>query len=380
MVNFRRSAILAMALLFLPLLSSCVSVLSPTGWAPVVFDGDTVYVTTSNGHLSALKLERDTATALWTFPDENRDEDKKLDTKAIYGAPVVSGDRVYLASFQAGVFALRKEDGRPIWSSSSGNANKLDGDIPGGVALAGENLFFGTTEGLVYGWKQADGTPATGWEKPKRVAGGVWATPIVSGDHLIVATMDGGLHALSLADGSVRWSFDVSGAIAELTKISDEYLFVPSINRHAYIIRTKDGSVAGDFRAKDWIWTGAAVQGLKVYFGDFGGRVYGLDITNSGTVPIWREPASLSDERVKAGAAIVEDVVVVVDRAPVVSFISAKDGSVLNSVPLTDAGTVRANVVTRDGAAYIATTKGKLFRAEPAARKVVEIQLSGVKK
>lgn len=369
-----------MALLLLPLLSSCVKVLNPTGWAPVAFDGDTVFVTTSNGRLSALKLAGDSADEIWTFPDKDRSEDKKLKTKAIYGAPVVSGDRIYISTFHGGVFALRTSDGRPIWPASEGAGVKLDGDIPGGVALAGENLYFGTTEGHVYGLKQSDGTPATGWEKPKVLGGGIWATPVVSGDTLVVATMNGGLHGMSLADGSEQWSFEASGAIAELTKIDDEYLFVPSINRHAYIIRVKDGSVAGDFRAKDWIWTAAAVQESKVYFGDFGGHIYGLDITSGVSVPTWAEPSAAEAERVKAGAAIIGDVIVVVDRAPVVWFVNAKDGSVLNSVPILDSGTVRASVVARDGAAYIATTSGKLFRAEPTARRVVEIQLNGVKK
>lgn len=369
-----------MALLLLPLLSSCVSVLNPSGWAPVAFDGDTVYVTTSKGHLSALKLNGDSATALWTFPDEGRNEDKKLDTKAIYGAPVVAGDRIYVATFHEGVFALRKSDGRPVWPLLDGSAAGYDGDIPGGVALAGDNLFFGTTEGFVYGLKQSDGSPASGWERPKRVTGGVWATPVVSGDSLIVATMDGGLQAFALADGSVSWTRDFSGAIGEFTRISDELLFVPSINRHAYIIRTKDGSIAGDFKADDWIWTAAAVKGSSVFLGDFGGHVYRLDITPESVVAGWGQPASVGGERVKAGAAIVEDVVVVVDRAPVVTFISSADGSILNSVPISGAGTVRASVIANAGAAYIVTTDGKLFRAEPATRKVVEIQLSGVKK
>jgi outer membrane protein assembly factor BamB len=379
-VNFRRSAIIVMALLLLPLLSSCVRVFNPVGWAPVAFDGDSVYVTTSKGHLSSLKLNGDSATAAWTFPDKDRSEDKKLDLKAIYGAPVIDGDRIYVASFHGGVFALRKEDGRPIWPASGDNSGKLDGDIPGGVAVAGDNLYFGTTEGHVYGWKKADGTPAQGWEKPKVLDGGVWATPVVVGDTLYVATMQGKLHAYSLTDGSEKWVFSASGAIADLTRINDDYLFVPSINRHVYLIRTKDGTVAGDVKAADWIWTAPAVSGSQVFFGDFGGKVYGLDISSGSIKDLWSQPASVNGERVKAGAAIVDDVLVVADRKPVVTFINAKDGSVLNAVPLTDVDTVRADVVAKDGAAYVVTTDGKLFRAEPGQRRVVQIQISGAKK
>lgn len=369
-----------MAVILLPLLSSCVKVFNPVGWAPVAFDGSSVYVTTSKGHLSSITLDGDAASAKWTFPDKSRSEDKKLQLKAIYGAPVVDGDRLYLASFHGGVFALGTEDGRPIWPATGDNSDKLAGDIPGGVVLAGDNLYFGTTEGHVYGWKKSDGTPAPGWEKPKTFEGGVWATPVVVGDMLFVATMKGDLHAISLVDGSEKWKFSATGAIADLTKISDEFLFVPSINRHVYVVRTSDGSVAGDFKAADWIWTAPAISGNRVFFGDFGGKVYGLDITDGSVDELWGSPASVKGERVKAGAAIVDDVVVVADRKPVVTFINAQDGSVLNAVPLTDGDTVRADVVAKDGAAYIVTTDGKLFRADPAQRRVVEIPISGVKK
>ncbi|MEO8539762.1 MAG: PQQ-binding-like beta-propeller repeat protein [bacterium] len=379
-MNVRRGALLVMALLLLPLLSSCIRVFNPVGWAPVAFDGDSVYVTTSKGHLSSIKITDDTANATWTFPDKSRSEDKSLDLKAIYGAPVIDGDRIYIASFHAGVFALRKEDGRPIWPASGTNASKLRGDIPGGVAISGDNLYFGTTEGRIYGWKKSDGSPAVGWEKPKVVKGGVWATPVIMGDTMYVATMEGDLHAFSLQDGTEKWKFSASGAIADLTRINDDYLFVPSINRHVYMIRTKDGSVAGDFKAADWIWTAPAVQGTQVFFGDFGGKVYGLDITSGSIVPLWSQPASLNNERVKAGAAIINDVVVVADRKPVVTFINAKDGSVLNAVPLTDVDTVRADVVAKDGEAYVITTDGKLFRADPEQKRVIPIPITGAKK
>ena len=117
-----------------------------------------------------------------------------------------------------------------------------------------------------------------------------------------------------------------------------------------------------------------------MFFGDFGGKVYGLDITATGVTPTWSQPASVKGERVKAGAAIVDDVVVVADRSPTVTFISAADGSVLNSVPLTDGDTVRADVVANDGEAYLVTTDGKLFRADPKQRRVIEITINGVKK
>jgi outer membrane protein assembly factor BamB len=379
-VNRRRALLIGAVLLFLPLFTACVRVTNPDGWAAPVIDGQDVYVSTSKGHLSAVTLQDgNSATARWTFPDKDRDADKNIKPEAIYGDPVVEGGRVYIATFSAGVFALNKEDGRPVWPASGTNTAKITGNIAGGVTVANGVLYFGTTEGRLYAWNASDGTPA--WPEPKRFGRGIWATPVAIGDNLYVATMGGELHALSLADGSPAWidPFVATGAIADLVALDDGRLFVPSINRHVYVLNAQDGAVLADYRARDWVWTDPAVSGSRLFFGDFGGHVYGLDITNEGATPTW-EPASLDGERVKAGAAIIGDVLVVADRKPVVTFINAATGEVLNRVPIEDAGTVRSNVHASGGFAYVLTTKGHLFRANPQNYSVAEIELIGVKK
>jgi len=379
-VNLRRAPLIGAILLCLPVFAACVRVTNPDGWAAPVIDGQDVYVSTSKGHISAVTLQDgDAATARWTFPDKDRDPDKKIEPEAIYGDPVIDGDRVYLATFSAGVFALNKADGRPVWPTNGTNTSQIKGNLAGGVALANGILYFGTTEGRLYAWNASDGSPA--WPEPKRFDRGIWATPVVAGDNLFVATMGGEVHALSLADGSPAWidPFVATGAIADLFALDDGRLFVPSINRHAYVLNAEDGTILADYRARDWVWTEPAVTDSHVFFGDFGGHVYGLDITATPASPLW-DPVSLEGERVKAGAAIIGDVLIVADRKPVVTFINATTGQILNRVPIEDAGTVRSNVHVADGFAYILTTKGRLFRANPQNYSVAEIALTGVKK
>jgi hypothetical protein len=47
----------------------------------------------------------------------------------------------------------------------------------------------------------------------------------------------------------------------------------------------------------------------------------------------------------------------------------------LNSVPIEGAGTVRADVIQEGEFAYVLTTKGRLFRANPGNRSVVEVPI-----
>jgi hypothetical protein len=71
----------------------------------------------------------------------------------------------------------------------------------------------------------------------------------------------------------------------------------------------------------------------------------------------------------------VDNTLVVVDRKPLVHFLDRATGANRNIVPLLDAGTVRADAsLSADGkSAIIATTNGKLFRADPSATSITAI-------
>lgn len=383
-VNLRRAPLIGAVLLLVPLIASCVGVSSPDGWAAPVVDGTDLYVSTNKGYLAKVELtESNTANAAWTFPDNDLESDKDIEPEALYGAPVVEDGVVYYTTFSAGVFALNADDGRPIWPApGETNSDRINGDLAGGLTLADGVIYFGSTEGRLYAWNAADGAAAPGWEEPMTFDGGIWATPAVRDGILYVATMKGELHALNLSDRSEAWGapFEANGAIPEVIDLGDGRLFLTSIDRHVYILDAATGEQLTDYRAADWVWTTPGIDGENVFFGDFGGAVYGLDITSSPAGELW-PPAELSDDRIKAGAAVINDVVVIADRNPTVTFLDATSGEVLNTVPIDGAGTVRADVIDGgDGFAYILTTRGNLYRANPANRSVVEIQLSGVKR
>lgn len=382
MKNPRLLAAAPLLVLFALLGSACVRIENPQGWAQPTFDGSTVYFPKAKDKLSAFELNPDgSLTQLWQFPDTNREDEKDVKLQAIYGAAIKDADRIYFASFAGGVFALDAKTGRAIWPGKAGDKSQISGNISGGVALAGDKLLFGTTQGLLYAWNTSDGSPAKGWEKPKKVDGGIWATPIISGDTIFVATMDGQIQALSLADGTPRWPapFKASGSIADLTLLDGGRLFVPSLNRHVYILDAASGAVQTDFRADDWVWTSPTVKDNLAYFGDFSGKTYALDISATPASQLWSSDAALG-ARVKAGPAIVDDVLIVADRDSIVHFLDAKTGTGLNKVPLGGDGTIRANVVAKDGFAYVVTTSGKLYKADPKAKQVVEVPIAGALK
>lgn len=375
-VNIPRIALAGPLFVVLALLAaSCGGIANPQGWAEPAVEGDIAYIFRSKDKLSAIELRDDGSTrVLWTFPDDQISNQKDIDLEAVYGKPVVEGESLYFADHDGEIYALRARDGDLLWV-----ADGFSGSIVGGPTLADSKLFFGTTEGYVYAVDAESGAPARGWpEKGIRFSSkGVWAAPVASEDAgtVYVATMGGEVYALSTEDGRELWPepFKVSGAVAELTLLDAEHLFVPSLNKQVYIVNTSDGKAPlGSFRADHWVWNAPAFQDNVAYFGDFSGKVYALDITTM--QPVWTFDAQ---EKVKSGPAIVDDALVVADREPIVYMLRLEDGQLINQVPILDAGTIRADLTPLDTTALIITTKGRLFVADPERRMVPGIELGG---
>lgn len=346
------------------LTASCGGTVNPQGWASPALDGPNAYYLQKKDHLAAITFAAEgNAPITWSFPDKNKPDQKDLSLQAIYTTPVVDGDTVYGASYSGAVFAINKADGNLKWIRKD-----LSGGIVSGIAVTADFIAFGTVDKHLYLLKKADHTPAPGWPADGlTLSDGIWAQPVIKGDLIYVATMGGDVFALNLSNGRKKWTFHATGAIADLVQLDDTHLFAPSLNKQVYIVNMADGTAPnGGFQASDWVWTRPAVKDGVVYFGDFAGSIYAVDITTGRAR--WERPYE-GGNKVKSAPAIVQDTLVLVDRKPIVHFIDVRTGAGKNRVPLLDADTVRADVIpTADGsAAIISSTNGKLFKADPKA-------------
>lgn len=373
----RSLAIAAIALLAL-IATACGGVAQPQGWsAPLVTDDQLLYFPKKDVLASAPLQDGLPGPIQWTFPNDSLPGEQDVDISAVYGDLLEVDGILYFAGWEGEVYAVSAETGRLVWTTRDRIA--LDGSIVAGLAASADRIFLATTEGRVYALTLDNGTIAPGWNADGiRLPKGIWATPVVQGDVLYIATMNGELHAFQTADAAPAWPQPykaTTGAIPELALLDNSVLFVPTVGKAVYFVDAETGaerypSIATD----DWVWTRPAVDGNIVYFGDFSGAIRAIDITSG--VELWQ---ASGDAKIKAAPVIIGDILVVADRSPAVSFFNKTTGEQLgNRVPLSDAGTIRANVVAHDGAAYILTTKGKLFRAEPERLAVVEVPIAGV--
>ena len=366
-----------LALLAAPLLLSaaCVSVANPEGYASPTFQDGTLYYFPDKGDLRAVTIG-DSAEFLWDFPTDAQDDEDAIDIEAVYGDPAFDEEHVYIGSWDGDIYALERDSGSLTWSTR--DRTNLTGSIVRSPTLFEGVLYAGTTEGRVYAFDATNGDALATWpEGGVKLDGEIWAQPVVAGGALFIASMDGELHKLDLETGAALWQEPFSpdrGAMPELSIASETVLFVPTLGRRVFLVDTETGEpVSADgVETKDWVWSTAAVAGETVYFGDFSGTVFAVDITTA--TEVWRADAGSA---VKAAPAVVGETLVVADRSPAVSFFGLATGERQNRVPLAETDTVRANVIAQDGVAYILATDGKLFRADPSNLSVTPVDLPG---
>lgn len=358
----RRGLLLVLTLITIPLLVSCGGVANPEGWASPVFDNGRTYIFQNRDRLTALN---DDGSTRWRFPDDNKEEQKDIDLEAVYGTPTVKSGIIYFATYKGEAYALNTDTGSVIWK------HELEGSVVGAPAITDTLFAVGTTEARVFVLDLANGTPVEPWPaQGLKETDSVWAPILIRDAHMYVATMDGNLKRYDVATAKLTWAepFKADGAIADLAQLPNGDLFVPSLDKHVYIVSGDTGEQRSRLDLTHWAWSKPALtaDGTAVAI-DISGVVTAFD-------PMTGESRWTYEtgERVKSSPVTIGDIVVVADRKPIVHFLSVTNGERLNTVPIADAGTIRADGVSQDGSAYFLTSKGRLFKADPSNRSVVE--------
>ena len=371
-----RKLLLPVILVVAVLSAGCVGFSEPRGWAEPVFEGDTLYVFVDREEFVAVSLDEFGGQARWYFPDDDIDAEDDLDLEAVYGPPLLAGDRIILAAFTGEIVALSRE-GRLAPAQGGWARDDVNGGIVGGAVLAGDRFAFGTTEQRLYVRSVESGGAVPAWPQDGlKLKGEIWSQPVVVGGVLYVGTMDGNLYAFDLETGAELWAepFDADGAIADLAYIGDGTLFVPTLGGEVWLVDAESGQARGEaFQAEGWVWTTPAIRDGVAYFGDFEGFVHAMDLATGRVRWVYE-----AGEKVKAQGVIIDGTLIVGDEGGTVHFLDVATGRHRNTFKVEGAGKIRAGLVERDGFAWILGTEGRLYRADPTTGNVLERELRGL--
>ncbi len=308
-VKQRRFAFLAgLVLLGIFLISCGGGTASSRGWAePVEADG-LLLVSTEAGRLDGIGPIGDEDATLvfkWRFPDfwQISDRDAR-DLDGLYDTPIIAADQdtVFLGDYNGFVYAFRISDALTRQEIDAGvispNAAYLELNDPiiGGLILdeatdtlfvaAGNRLHALRISDLLRRFENPQADVTSLWTA-FLASGDIWSGIVESGEHILVASLDGNLYAVNKTTGLADWTFaEAGGGLVSTPKVVGDIVVVGGFDGTLYAVNLADGTQRWSFPADDWLWGEPLSSAGVLYFGDFSGVLYAIDALDGSLV--WR--------------------------------------------------------------------------------------------
>lgn len=196
--------------------------------------GDVLVVPYTSGELYALRAQN--GTPLWSDSLTRAGGLTPMSSiNDIAGSPVIMGDQVYAMSHSGILAAFDLTSGEQIWTQPAGGLNA--------PWVAGDYLFLVTTEAQVVAFERMTG--AIRWisqlevyEKPnKRKDRIAWAGPVLAGNRLILAGSNGDLVFVNPTDGTVMETRDLGEAVYIAPIVANETVYVLTDEAHLIALR-----------------------------------------------------------------------------------------------------------------------------------------------
>jgi eukaryotic-like serine/threonine-protein kinase len=240
-----------------------------TSWPGVTYDPETeqIYVA-YNQQVYAL----DTAgEEQWRFPAEANAR------ATYYAAPVIAGDGSILVGGYDNILYKVDEDngiGEPLFSDAGNRyiASPL---------VADERIYATNANHELYALSLSG---EESWEFETDQS--IWASPVVDGSTIYVATLAGNLYALDKSNHTENWDQPVNfgGAIVNAPVIdADGTLYVGSFGNTVSAV-SPAGNVRWQFPTEAWVWATPLLVDGTLYVGDQSGMMYAIDTATGSEV------------------------------------------------------------------------------------------------
>ncbi|MEK7281213.1 MAG: PQQ-binding-like beta-propeller repeat protein [Chloroflexota bacterium] len=280
-MRLKRRGVVLVALSLLLLLGACGVTPTSRGGSGLSSADGFIYVTSRQGQVFALNLEQREkrlifpASGEWKYPTEGKG------MGVVYGNPTLADGKIYVGTLDGVVYSLDRATGRELWRKSLGGA------IVGRPEVAGERLLVGAGRKL---YALDLETSQLLWPEPFTTKARIWASPVVGGDKVFVASMDHSIYAVDVATGKLLWGFPTQGALFAPPVLEGDRLYVGSFDGSLYAVEDNQGQLAWPqpFRAGSWLWTQPLFSEGNVIAGTLDNKVYAIDAGSGGMV--WERP------------------------------------------------------------------------------------------
>jgi eukaryotic-like serine/threonine-protein kinase len=248
--------------------------------ADLVMSENALYVASSNGRVYS--LDKGTGDENW------KREDIPVLAEKLWTSPVIQGDTLYISTFDGHLYALSAETGQLLDWAFEAKAGFASSPV-----IYEDSIYVGSFDRHLYATEI--GSNVSMWVFPQEKPAGnwFWASPIVNESIVYAGCLDGKFYAIEAKTGEKVWEFDAGSPIVSSPVLMDNLLIVGDESGTVYVfdLNAKIGDEAVPLKT---ISIGAGVrstfcaqEGL-VYIRGEDNQLYAVDI-DKGEVS-WKVP------------------------------------------------------------------------------------------
>ncbi len=199
----------------------------------------------------------------------------------VRSSPAVAGGVLYAGDTDGSLFAIDTHNGRQLWrflTVGHGLKNEDFGydrrAIIASPVVTGDKVIVGGRDGFLYAVDKTSGKEL--WRMDHKISW-VISTVAVKGDIVVTGTSDGRfVQAIDLATGKQLWKFHTHSTVWSSPVIDGDKVYVGSQEGVLFCLDLKTGSKINGFQAGDIIFSSPVVAGSLLYFGCDDGYLYAL--------------------------------------------------------------------------------------------------------
>lgn len=148
--------------------------------------------------------------------------------------PVVGEGKVFPATHQGHVYALRADTGEPLWRFQARGAVLHSPAYAAGLVIAAD------TQGGLYALDAREGKLR--WTVPTG-PGGCSASPLIAGGRVFIGTRGGEMLGVRLENGEILWRRPLGAAVRQTAAYREPYLYVTSEDLRVHCLRAESGEI-----------------------------------------------------------------------------------------------------------------------------------------
>jgi outer membrane protein assembly factor BamB len=299
-------------------------------------------------------IDVENGSAKWLFPEK---ADRKM---SFYAAPALLGeDQVIVGGYDKVLYNIDRQNGQVNWSFPDATNLYVAGPL-----VTDQVIFAPNSSNTLYALG-IDGKKLWSFEAEHSL----WSTPAFDGKLVYLPSMDHHVYALDAQSGSQVWmSEDLGGAIAGDPTLDEAgILYVGTFNNELVALDTRNnGEVIWRAPAEGWVWSGPALDGGKLYFGDLSGYFYVVNAAD-GSLIDKLEPAAKSNQLFSSNPqGIINKPLIFKDKV----YFTSEDGNLYEYDPASGA----------KHSIWVNPYSGKLYAGPESAGDLILVAIQGGKK